>query len=207
MGRNLILAIGIVLLGIAPSKAGGLLPLARIMPRTHISVAAPQGFISFCIRFVDQCASDGPARLALAPNQWTELQKVNDEVNQELTPEDDMSHYGFAEFWTIPTDGRGDCEDYALLKRKKLIAAGFPIRALRMAVAKTAQGERHAVLTVATDHGGYVLDNLAEQVRSWDNTGYQWIERQDPDTAWGWESLAPAQAAVAAVDQPAVPAM
>src|SRR5581483_5642251 len=114
--------------------ADGLVPLALKMPDSHIATEPPPGFTSFCIRFVDQCASDGPERMALTPAGWVQLQEINEEVNRELTPEDDMIHYGVAEVWTIPTDGRGDCEDYALLKRKKLIAAGFPIRALRLAV-------------------------------------------------------------------------
>ena len=49
--------------------------------------------------------------------------------------------------------------------------------------------ERHAVLTVATDRGDYVLDNLTSAIRNWDDTDYHWIERQDPNKAWGWVSL------------------
>jgi hypothetical protein len=33
------------------------------------------------------------------------------------------------------------------------------------------------------------LDNLTRTIRSWDDTDYQWIERQDPNNAWGWVSL------------------
>jgi predicted transglutaminase-like cysteine proteinase len=130
--------------------------------------------------------------VALTQAVWDELQQVNDEINHAITPEDDLLHYGRAEYWTIPTDGRGDCEDYALTKRAGLIAAGVSPRALRMAVVKTWRGEGHAVLTVATDHGDYVLDNLVQNVWSWDNTGYQWIARQDPGNVWAWVSLSPA---------------
>ena len=52
---------------------------------------------------------------------------------------DDQRHYGRAEYWNIPTDGYGDCEDYALTKRRDLIAAGFPAQALRIAVVLTGE--------------------------------------------------------------------
>jgi predicted transglutaminase-like cysteine proteinase len=194
MGRNLLLALALLIAGIVPSLAEGLVPLARNMPVGYSTVTSPAGFINFCTRFVDQCASDGPKLMALTPEAWAKLQEVNDRVNRAIMPEADMSHYGIAEYWTIPSDGRGDCEEYALSKRKELVAAGFPIRALRMAIAILSNGERHAVLTIATDHGDYVLDNLVANVKSWDNTGYQWVARQDPETAWGWVSLLPAEA-------------
>ncbi len=107
-------------------------------------------------------------------------------VNREIAPEDDMEHYGRAEYWTIPTDGLGVCHDYAVAKRQALIAAGIPELALRVAVVLTPQGERHAVLTIATDKGDYVLDNLHENIRPWSETGYTWLERQAPNSAWTW---------------------
>jgi len=69
--------------------------------------------------------------------------------------------------WTIPTDGYGNCKDYALAKRKDLAAAGFPILALRMAIVITPREKRHAVLTVATDKGDFVLDNLENDIVAW----------------------------------------
>jgi predicted transglutaminase-like cysteine proteinase len=125
----------------------------------------------------------------LAPAQWLALQEINEAVNRAIKPMDDLKHYGRVEYWNIPTDGFGDCEDYALTKRRDLMAAGFPASALRIAVVITWRNERHAVLTVATDRGDYVLDNLTRTIRSWDDTDYQWIERQDPNNAWGWVSL------------------
>ncbi len=54
----------------------------------------------------------------------------------------------------------GDCEDIALLKRRDLIEKGWPVGALLMTVVRQANGEGHAVLTVLTDRGDLVLDNL-----------------------------------------------
>jgi predicted transglutaminase-like cysteine proteinase len=117
------------------------------------------------------------------------LQRVNSSVNDAIWPEEDERHYGRAEFWTIPTDGYGDCEDYALTKRKALIDAGLSASALRIAVVVTPHDARHAVLTVATDRGDFVLDNLRNDVVAWNATGFAWVERQDPNRAMGWVSL------------------
>lgn len=177
----------------APAPAAELVPLGRAMPDSNASAPLPPGFVSFCIRFADQCQTDTsqPAVLMMTPALWAELQKVNDSVNRSLTPMSDVQHYGVAEYWNIPKDGRGDCEDYALTKRRNLIAADIPARALRIAVVRTKQNQGHAVLTIATDHGDFVMDNLVSEIRSWDNTGYQWVERQDPNNAWAWVVLSP----------------
>jgi predicted transglutaminase-like cysteine proteinase len=138
-------------------------------------------------------SKNAPAVVTLSPNEWLQLQEVNQAVNLAIKPMDDERHYGRAEYWNIPTDGFGDCEDYALTKRRDLIAAGFSAQALRIAVVMTPRNESHAILTVATDHGDYVLDNLTNSIQSWDQTGYRWIERQDPAKAWGWVSLDPSR--------------
>ena len=171
------------------------LPKAKSMPDSRIAAPAPAGFVSFCTRFADQCmlSKDAPAVVKLTSGEWMALQEVNLAVNRAIKPMDDERHYGRAEYWNIPTDGFGDCEDYALTKRRDLIAAGFPAQALRIAVVVTWRGESHAILTVVTDHGDYVLDNLSNSIKSWDDTDYQWVERQDPTNAWGWISLDPSR--------------
>jgi predicted transglutaminase-like cysteine proteinase len=199
MGQNLILAVAAILslgstLATSPAaQAASNLPNARFLAESQVAAPQPAGFINFCSRFADQCAThlEQPARAALTPELWRQLEEVNFLVNRTIHPMDDFRHYGRADYWTIPTDGFGDCEDYALTKRKALIAAGVPARALRMAVVRTRQGEGHAVLTIATDRGDFVLDNLSMDVRGWDATGYEWIARQNPDDVWAWVSLDP----------------
>lgn len=166
------------------------------MPDSAIVAPQPPGFVSFCMRFPAQCTvrPDASRTLALTVFWWSAIEEVNEAVNRAIRPRGDLEHYGRREYWTIPDDGWGDCEDYALTKRKLLMDAGMPPGALRIAVVKTGAGTEHAVLTVATDHGDYVLDNLVAAIRSWDHTGYRWIERQDPDHAWGWVWLEPSAA-------------
>jgi hypothetical protein len=58
-----------------------------------------------------------------------------------------------------------------------------------MAVVRLLGGEGHAVLTVVTDRGDYVLDNITDHVLGWQQTHYQWIERQDMTRKSGWVML------------------
>lgn len=180
----------ISLLALGPAYQATGLPVSAAIPTTMVDVQAPAGFLSFCVRQPGQCADPGPVKeVALTPPLWQALQDVNEQVNIAIRPQDDRDHYGRNEYWTIPTDGVGDCDDYALAKRAQLIAAGFPQAALRIAIVRTWWDEPHAVLTVVTDHGDFVLDNLVADVKAWTATDYKWVERQDPDRAMGWVSI------------------
>jgi predicted transglutaminase-like cysteine proteinase len=174
-----------------PSTPAGLPATMASIPNSTIVAAVPAGFVSFCTRFPDQCTAppNAPTTVVLGAAQWQVLEQVNEDVNHAISPMDDQKHYGRAEYWTIPADGYGDCEDYALTKRKELMAAGFPAPSLRVALVVTWRNERHAVLTVASDRGDFVLDNLTGEIVSWDKAGYKWVERQDPTRAWGWVAL------------------
>jgi len=163
------------------------------MPVGKATNAAPPGFISFCYRFADQCAPSSPTDAAVLHLDGTKqalLDNVNRTVNHAIWPEDDMRHYGRAEYWDIPTDGYGNCKDYALTKRQALIKAGISERALRIAIVITPRNNRHAVLTVVTDRGDVVLDNLTDEIKPWTDSGYQWIARQDGAGELGWVTLA-----------------
>jgi predicted transglutaminase-like cysteine proteinase len=127
--------------------------------------------------------------VSLTDRTWQDLTRINRKVNGDIWPEDDEKHYGRAEYWTIPTDGYGDCDDYAVTKRKTLIDAGFPLPALRLAVVYSPQAGRHAVLTVKTDKGDLVLDNLRDDIVPWDAAGFVWIERQAASDPMKWVSL------------------
>ncbi len=162
------------------------------MPEGKPTDAAPPGFVSFCYRFADQCAAsakDGTV-VHLDVASQVVLDHVNRSVNHAIWPEDDQRHYGRAEYWDIPTDGFGNSKDYALTKRRDLINAGYSERALRIAIVITSQNNRHAVLTVVTDRGDLVLDNLTDGIKPWTEAGYQWIARQDGGGELGWVTLA-----------------
>ena len=175
-------------------------PVASAMPTGNPQMDKPPGFVSFCLRFQDQCPEvpGSSSQIALTDGTWIVLNAINLQVNRSIRPLDDMQHFGRPEYWTIPDDGYGNCHDYALTKRKMLAEAGLPLLALRIAIVSTPYNGRHAILTVATDKGDYVLDNLTDDIRSWDQTGYDWIMRQGDKSTWQWVSLQQAPPAVLA---------
>ena len=96
------------------------------------------------------------------------------------------------DYWVAPGTGpsaRGDCEDFALQKRRELISAGIDPNALSLALVRTRAGENHAVLIVASDQGDYVLDNRTDDVKLWNEVPYQWISRQAPGGTLAWVDL------------------
>ena len=93
---------------------------------------------------------------------------------------------------TTLTSGRGDCEDYALLKRKRLAEAGLPRRAMLMTVVIDEENAGHAVLMIRTDRGDFVLDNKRNAILPWSQTGYVYVKRESQYRT-GWTSLGGAQ--------------
>ncbi len=145
--------------------------------------------------------SDQPedyVRIAMDGTTLSLLRSVNDQVNGTMRATTDVQTYGVSDYWNDPalTRGvRGDCEDFALEKRRMLIEHGVPVASLSLAIVRTRRGEEHAVLVVTTDAGDYVLDNLTYDVRPWRKAGYTWISRQGPGNDLGWVSLVPANSA------------
>ena len=91
-----------------------------------------------------------------------DLTRINKWVNDTVQPMTDLEHWGVVERWSYPDDGYGDCEDYVLLKRRMLMQAGWPRQALLITVVRDKRGDGHAVLTVKTDQGEFILDNQNE---------------------------------------------
>jgi predicted transglutaminase-like cysteine proteinase len=166
-----------------------ILDLAVASPRLHESISAPPlpAWVSFCERHPEECKVDTsqPESLTFTQELYAQLQAINIVVNRTLTPMTDEIHFGIADVWSFPDDNIGDCEDFQLLKRRLLIAAGLPRRALRMTVVIDTQGAGHAVLTVRTDSGDFILDNITNQVLRWSETSYIFIKREsDRKAEW-----------------------
>ncbi|WP_083861558.1 transglutaminase-like cysteine peptidase, partial [Microvirga lotononidis] len=122
------------------------------------------GFNEFCRRHPSECRPAGPSvrQVAVTAQRMSELQQINLTVNRSVEEMSDREQWGKEDVWSLPTTGRGDCEDYALLKRKLLIERGWPSAALLLTAALTPQGEWHLVLTAVTDKGDYVLDSRTD---------------------------------------------
>jgi predicted transglutaminase-like cysteine proteinase len=119
----------------------------------------------------------------LTAERMSQLQQVNSHVNSTIREVSDLEQYGREDVWALPTSGKGDCEDFALLKRKMLIERGWPSSSLSVAVGATAQGEAHAVLLASTGQGQYVLDNLTSSILSPERTGHV-IHTRQSGRAW-----------------------
>jgi predicted transglutaminase-like cysteine proteinase len=155
-------------------------------------VAAPSGFAEMCRRDPGDCArsdmirTSAPSVTLDAPHD-AELRQTNREVNDAITPAEDAKIYGVAEMWVNPLAGkgavgkgeaRGDCEDYALAKRDRLLAQGWPPEDLFLAVGYHPQYGLHAVLIARTDRGDMVLDSRTPWINVWTDTPYVWVKRQ-----------------------------
>ena len=125
----------------------------------------------------------------LTAKAWKDLARINNWVNDTIKPMTDMDHWGVVEKWSYPDDGYGDCEDYVLLKRRMLMQAGWPREALLITVVRDKKGDGHAVLTVKTDKGDFILDNQEEQILLWSDTGYRFVKRQSQTNPNIWVSL------------------
>lgn len=168
---------------------------------TGTTIAPPMGWMQFCADHPADCASKATiARdIVMTPKVWADLGRVNKYVNDTVKPITDAEHWGTIEKWSYPSDGYGDCEDYALQKRKMLIDAGWPQESLLITVVRDRNNEGHAVLTVTTDKGEFILDNEITSIVSWSQTGYHYVKRQSQTDQNQWVAVgAPASAGATA---------
>lgn len=119
-----------------------------------------------------------------------ELYKVNGEIN-DFPYKTDTQRWGTDEFWDFIDAYGGDCDDYAVTKMWRLVKLGWPREDLRLATCWAVPGDDtsyHCVLTVETNTGTLVLDNMTNSIRQWNLTGYKWHKRERPGQRQ-WELL------------------
>jgi len=173
---------------VSSASAQTLVPARATGPIQVVGPAGPtHAWIRFCESHSHECRVDlsQPARISLNSQVWTTLTQVNERVNSSILAVTDQDHWGVPDRWDFPDDGLGDCEDIQLLKRRLLVEAGLPLRAMRMAVVIDEQGQGHAVLIVLTDSGEFILDNKRNAVLPWRRTGYTFVKREGTNgSAW-----------------------
>ncbi len=175
----------------AAAQAGGAFP-ASSFAVVGGETSIPYGWLDFCQRRPRECSqAPAPARdAALNASTWRKLNRINVTVNSAIEPVSNYDHWGtMLDHWDYSTDGKGDCKIYALTKRKLLIESGFPRQALLMTIVRDLRGEGHAILTVRTDHGDFILDNLTDSIRPWTATGYRFVKRQSQEDPNVWVSF------------------
>lgn len=154
---------------------------------------APIGYTKFCGENPDECQNraQNEAEVILTNAKLKELQTINLAVNLAVKPMSDQAQYNTIEKWTYPYSGKGDCEDYVLLKMRRLMERGWPQSVLLITVVRDEHGEGHAVLTVRTGRGDLILDNKNSRIVAWKQTPYQFIKRQSSVDPRRWNSLIP----------------
>lgn len=174
-----------------PAHAGGML--------TGGLTSQPIGHFEFCKSHPAECNIRNGATepLHLTDSLWQAIVTVNQTVNRTVAPESDADLYGKDEVWTYP-NGRGDCEDYVLQKRRELAALGISLADLLITVVRKPDGEGHAVLTLRADEGDFILDNLNDAVRQWNETGYKFLKRQSTENTGQWVAIRADQTPVVA---------
>lgn len=167
----------------APALSAGM----PAMPIGGIT-SQPIGHFEFCQQHRRDCEPEaglsGPARLTSFG--WRSVEEINLAVNAEVEPMTDEELYGREEVWAYPKSGAGDCEDFVLEKRRRLMKAGFSASDLLITVVRKPNGEGHAVLTLRSSKGDFILDNLSDEILPWAETPYTFLKRQASFDAGRW---------------------
>jgi len=198
----------ILAVGWALTLAAGAASSSAAQDLMFVSIGAstrpPIGWVEFCVDHPVECkaTTSAPRDVVLSNKAWTDLVRINKWVNENVKPMTDMDHWGVVEKWSYPDDGYGDCEDYALLKRRMLIEAGWPREALLMTVVREKNGNGHAVLTVKTDKGEFILDNQQERILLWSETNYHYVKRQSQSDPNRWVALGDPRPTTATASSP-----
>lgn len=132
------------------------------------------------------CAGDrkpGAGPFALSSADLGDLARVNTQVNNAIA-----SEYDRADVWS-PDAVAGDCEDFALAKRQRLIDLGWAPSQLLIAVVDDPSQGAHAVLIARTDQGDLVLDNLTDEIMPWTDTRLTFVSRQSEKLPAMWVKL------------------
>ncbi|CDX55478.1 Transglutaminase family protein cysteine peptidase BTLCP [Mesorhizobium plurifarium] len=195
---GLVSLVGASSLQASPAAAqSSLLKLASTRPAASSasvggSTSVPYGWLDFCHRRPKECKVPAlpAASVKLTAQNMSILKRINQKANRSIKPVSNYDHWGTTmDHWDYPVDGKGDCKIYALYKRKLLQEAGFPRQALLMTVVRDLHNEGHTILTVKTDKGDLVLDNLVDEIRPWNATGYYFLKRQSQQNPNIWVSV------------------
>lgn len=118
------------------------------------------------------------------------LSFVNSSINRAIAYKKDSVVYGKLDYWAKPSEilerRAGDCEDFAILKMAALLHAGIPAQSMSLVVLQDRKrGFFHAVLSVSTGSGVFILDSLSNVVsRDSDLPSYVPLYSFSTDRAW-----------------------
>lgn len=149
----------------------------------------PVGHYYYCKEFPNDCSirSEGE-KVDLDREKMAVLNKINRNINKKITAKTDQEAFGVPEYWTADAT-TGDCEDFALAKRKQLLSLGWPASALLISVVRQANGDIHAVLIVRATDGDYAMDLLSNKILLWKDTPYDYVKIQSPYNSGWWVDI------------------
>ena len=173
-------------LGLAPSPGHAVQKPIFLTPLR--AVVAPSGAQGLCRTNAWACSVSRTNRAISAADLPT-LDKINRSVNRRVRSISDRAQFNVEEKWTLPTARGGDCEDFALLKKRELIRLGYPAQSLLIATVLDKKRRGHAVLVVRTEAGDLVLDNLTNSIKTWGKTGYVFLRMQNPSAPSRWVTV------------------
>ncbi|MEC5410714.1 transglutaminase-like cysteine peptidase [Aurantimonas sp. C2-5-R2] len=149
----------------------------------------PIGHLLFCQEYSRECeppaAGITAAPLKLSRPLILSVAAVNTTINARIKARSDLDIYGVEERWAYPAV-EGDCEDFVLLKRRVLSQKGIDLANLLITVVLRPDGEGHAVLTLRTTQGDFILDNLEWRILAWADTPYKYLKRQSSADPGRW---------------------
>jgi len=151
--------------------------------KTGSETTRPYGHVEYCSRKPFDCRGRS-AQAQLPPARLDVLRGVNAAVNRAIKPVSDQAAFGRKEYWTSKTRA-GDCEDFALAKRTRLLGKGFKPSQLLLTMGHNGI-EPHVVLLVRTRDGDYVLDNLVDEVNPVQSARVRFLKIQSPDHGGQW---------------------
>jgi predicted transglutaminase-like cysteine proteinase len=158
---------------------------ASVWLRTGSETSRPYGHVEYCQKNSSDCRAHRAGDLP--PSRLSVLRDVNNIVNRSIKPMSDVKQFGKRELWTANTRA-GDCEDYALSKRRALMARGFKPAHLLLTMARR-RGEAHTVLVVRTRDGDFVLDNMSDEVLPVNRTGLGYVKMQSENNSARWVQI------------------
>lgn len=148
----------------------------------------PSGARTLCRQYAWACANK--KSVSLPSHQELRLVKqINSQVNATTREVTDQVQYKTRERWALPTSRGGDCEDFALLKKRDLIKAGIDPNKLLLATVLDTRRGPHAVLVYRSNQGDLVLDNLTNRIKPWSATRYLFLRMQDPKQPQRWVGI------------------
>lgn len=132
--------------------------------------------------------------LLKSQNRFNQLKLVQQFVNtQPYSADPDL--WGQSDYWSSVSEflaKGGDCEDFALVKYRALIDAGYPASELRLVlVEESFTGEQHAVLVANFNGRRLILDNRRDDIEDHDLvSNYRPLYSMNSQGLWRHHELA-----------------